>query len=221
MATKKAAGETSNDSAIRLEFSADRPAWTDLPGIHHQLRRIGTGVWPIALAGAPAEILRLLKQPQLAPEENEAVLQHFLLPRQKLLHVLADAGRQPLVPGGGAMSTYVASHGYGYPQLFVAEDGVDYSRFDRFHVNVAEDGAGTDEFGQLLAGGPIVIHLRQPDNTVLKLSIRCPSEGQGWLVTYVGDKPHIGSLTQAQPGTKLLVQVIGTPRWSIRYVDEA
>jgi hypothetical protein len=43
----------------------------------------------------------------------------------------------PRVPGGGALTTFVSPHAYSYSQLFVVLDDVDYSRFDRFHVNVA------------------------------------------------------------------------------------
>ena len=39
----------------------------------------------------------------------------------------------------------------------------------------------------------------------------------GWLSTYDGARPHIGQLSQAIPGSKLLVQVIGAERWSMSY----
>ena len=52
------------------------------------------------------------------------------------------------MPGGGALETFVVNHGYGYPHLYVVEAGVDYARFDRFHVNVAEDGGSIDEIFQ-------------------------------------------------------------------------
>ena len=212
-------GRTSNTAAIKLEFSDGRPALTEVDDINRQLRLIGSGVWPIDFRDIPPEIRDLLHRTQLTSEERETLKQHFLLSREQLLQIITNAGREPHVPGGGEMSTYVVSHDYWYPQLHLVQDGIDYSRFDRFHVNIADDGTGTDEVGQLLAGGVIVIHLRLPNEEVFTVSIRCESEDLGWLVTYTGDKPHIGSLTQATPGTKLLVQVIGTPRWSINYVD--
>ena len=212
-------GNTPNMTAIKLEFSDGRPPVTDVGDINRWLRPIGAGVWPIDFQGVPSEIRGLMKQTDLASEERETLKRHFLLPREQLLRIIADAGREPHVPGGGELSTYVLSHDYWYPQLHFVQDGVDYSRFDRFHINVAYDGTGTDEVAQLLAGGVIVIYLQQPDGKICTLSIHSGSDYQGWLVTYAGDKPHIGSVSQAVPGTKILVQVIGPPRWSIKYVD--
>jgi hypothetical protein len=212
-------GNSPNMTAIKLEFSNGQPPVTDVGDINRRLRPIGAGVWPIDFRGVPPEIRGLMKQTRLTSEEREKLKQHFLLSREQLLRIIADAGREPHVPGGGEMSTYVVSDDYWYPQLHFVEDGVDYSRFDRFHINVADDGTGTDEVAQLLAGGAVVIHHQQPDRKVLTLSIHCGSEDHGWLVTHTGDRPHIGSVSQAVPGTKLLVQVIGPPRWSIKYVD--
>ncbi len=42
----------------------------------------------------------------------------------------------------------------------------------------------------------------------------------GWIVTYGGGRPHIGSLSKASAGTKLLVQVIGPPLWTMRHESE-
>ena len=55
------------------------------------------------------------------------------------------------------------------------------------------------------------------------LTLECPGgeQNSGWLITYDGARPHIGSLSSARPGTKALVQVIGPPKWRIRYVDDA
>ena len=37
----------------------------------------------------------------------------------------------------------------------------------------------------------------------------CVGDERGWMVTYDGGRPHIGSFTGAEPGTKILVQVMG------------
>ena len=42
------------------------------------------------------------------------------------------------------------------------EEGADYSRFDRFHVNVAEDGTAVDEVMQILSGSGVRILQRLP-----------------------------------------------------------
>jgi hypothetical protein len=115
------------------------------------------------------------------------------------------------------MTPFVENHGYNYPQLYLVETGSDYTRFDCFHVNTADDGTGVDEIGQLLSGGGIRIIQRRPDQGVASLHLACPSENCGWIVTYNGGSPHIGSLSAARPGTKFLMQVIGPERWVMRY----
>ena len=119
------------------------------------------------------------------------------------------------------MSTYVTSHDYSYPQLYLVEDGIDYSRFDRYHVNTAEDGTGVDEVMHILAGRGVTFLQRQPSGAELTLQLDCPDEDSGWIITYSGAYPHIGSISGATSGAKILMQIIGPPRWAIRYVDEA
>lgn len=204
---------------LRLEASGS-PAVTALADVNRELAVVRSKVWPLDLRGAPADVRRLLAKPALEAAETTRVMSHFLLSRERLLEIFAEAGRAPNVPGGGALSTHVDSHGYSYPQLWLVQDGTDYSRFDRFHVNTADDGTGVDEVLQLLSGAGIVIRHRLADGTVLALHLDCPDAAAGWLVTYDGGHPHLGSLSSARPGTKALVQAIGPPRWSVRYTAD-
>jgi hypothetical protein len=206
-------------NGLLLQFSDSRPPLTALVEINNALAAYGSRVWPLDLGGAPDDIRRLLAQPRLTESETERLKRRFRLPRSRLLELIAEAGREPHLRDGGAMETYVANHGYAYPQLYVAEAGVDYSRFDHFNVNTADDGAGVDEIGQLLSGGGVRILQRRPGFGVATLHLDCPSDQHGWIVTYDGGSPHIGNLGAARPGTKLLMQVIGPERWAMRYED--
>ena len=38
--------------------------------------------------------------------------------------------------------------------------------------------------------------------------------------TYCGVRPHIGSLSSATLGSKLLVQAFGAPEWTLTYTEE-
>jgi hypothetical protein len=201
------------DAGIRLEFSDGRPTLTVVADINAALADVGSHVWPLDLPDAPAEIHRLLAQPILTTAEAERIKTHFLLPRTRLLEVIRGAGRTPHVQDGGALTTVVSTHGYSYPQLYLVKENDDYSRFDTFHVNVADDGTGVDEVLQLLSGSGIVILQRTRGSTVFALHLDRP----GWLVTYDGGNPHIGSLSQAKAGTKVLVQIIGPAMWRMKY----
>jgi hypothetical protein len=206
---------------LSLQFSDHRVAPDTIEGINLELSNIGAGVWPLDLRQQPAEIRALLAKPTLDDAEAGRVKQHFLLPRERLLTIIADAGRVPQVPDGGALETFVTNHGYGYPQLTVVATGADYSRFDRFHVNVAPDGGGgVDEVFQLLSGGGVKIYQRLGDGHTLMLTLSCPDPGHGWLGTYSGVRPHIGSLSSANVGSKLLVQAFGAREWTLTYVDD-
>src|SRR5262245_55210706 len=207
------------NAGIRLEFSDKRPALTAVADINAALREAGTGAWPLDLSGAPAEIRRLIRQPTLTEAETEQVRTYFLLPRARLLQIIEAAGRTPNVSGGGELTTLVANQGYGYPQLWVVQSATDYTRFDRFHVNVSEDGVGVDEVLQVLFGSGIVVRLRLPDRSTRTLTLDCLREDAGWLVTYDGGRPHMGSLSKAAPGTKIVVQAIGPARWALRNLD--
>ena len=41
---------------------------------------------------------------------------------------------------------------YTYPQLYQVIEDVDYSRFDRFHINVSDEGVSVDEVMWVLSG---------------------------------------------------------------------
>jgi hypothetical protein len=206
-------------SGLLLEF-ATGAAVTALDRVNAALASYGSRVWPLDLATSAPEVRRLLMLPSLTQEEGDRIKERFLLPRERLLEIITAAGRAPHVPGGGSMTPYVANQGYAYPQLYLVDHRTDYTRFDRFHVNTADDGTGVDEIGQLLHGGGIRILQWRPGLGVARLHLACPSADLGWIVTYDGGSSHIGSLSAASPGTKFLMQVIGPERWRLRYDDE-
>jgi hypothetical protein len=214
------AGFASDARGLRLEFSDSRTVETGLDAVNTGLAPYGARIWPLDLFGVAADMRRLLVQPRLTEVEADRVKVQFLLPRERLLQLIAGAGRTPHVAGGGSMTPFVENHGYAYPQLYLAKADVDYTRFDRFHVNTADDGTGVDEIGQLLYGGGIRIVQRRPGFGIVRLHLSCPSPDHGWIVTYDGGVWHIGSLSAASPGTKFLMQVIGPERWTMRYEDD-
>jgi hypothetical protein len=202
---------------LSLKFSDDRAVPATIDGVNAELRKIGMGIWPRDLRGQPDEIRSLLAKPKLDEAETERVKEHFLLPMDRLLEIVARAGRSPEVPGGGAINTFVTNHGYGYPQLFQVVEGIDYSRFDRLHVNASADGPGVDEVFQMLGGRGFVIRQRLDAGVMLTVTLDCPDPGRGWLGTYSGARPHVGSVSSAAVGSKFLVQVFGAPQWVMQY----
>jgi hypothetical protein len=186
--------------------------------VNARLGVAGIRVWPVDLGEAPADVRRLLAKPTLTGPEAERVRAHFLLPRARLLEVIAAAGRAPHLPDGGELDTWCWETETAYPQLHVIDKSIDYSGFFPFHVNVADDGSGTDEVGHVLSGGPMRYRYRLATGDIVTLSLTCPRPEQGWLFTFDGGAPHGGILDDTEAGTKVLVQAIGPKRFHLRYV---
>ena len=209
-----------SSSGLRLNQPGIAAPLTDLGEINDALAPLGSRVWPLDYGGVPKPIQQLIAKAALSKAEHEAVMQHFLLPRERLLQLISDAGRKPQVPHGGDMSTFVVNHNYAYPQLFVVEPDTDYSRFDRFHINTSDDKTGSDELMQVLSGGGVLILQHPPGQDVISLHVDTTSHN-GWIVSYNGGCPHIGSISHATPGTKVLMQIIGPAKWVMRYASDA
>ena len=133
--------------------------------------------------------------------------------------MIEETGRTLQVPGDGEMSTLDRTHNITYPQLYIVVPGIDYSRFDQFHVNVSSDGTGVDEVMQVLPGGGVKLLQHLPGQGLITLEIDCFEHGSGWIITYDGAYPHIGSISGAQEGTKVLMQVIGPSQWEMKYEE--
>ncbi|MBX7433096.1 hypothetical protein JDV09_13395 [Mycobacterium sp. Y57] len=192
---------------------------TDLESINRFLAWQHSKVWPLDLGDLPPEVRVALDTENTTSRQAELVLRHFLLPRDRLLGLIAECGREPQVPGGGALETHVLPHDYDYPHLFEIHAGDRITTYDVFHSNRAEDGTGVDEIVQMLRGQGLLMRHRLPDGAEWSLRMSCPGPEQGWLSTYEGSHPHIGSPADAAAGSKFLVQVIGPPIWTMEYLD--
>ena len=72
----------------------------------------------------------------------------------------------------------------------------------------------------MLSGSGFVIHQRLDGGSILTLRLGCPDAGKGWLGTYDGGRPRIGSIGSATLGSKLLVQVFGPSEWTLTYTED-
>jgi hypothetical protein len=207
------------DEGLQLEDGGRSRSAVSLDEVNDALARFGTRVWPLDLTHVTGEQRRLLDRVQLTDAEVTSLRDAFLLSRARLLELITGAGREPRVANGGDLATVDVTHDVHYPELYPVAPGIDYSRFDRLHVNRAEDGSGVDETLQMLAGRGVRVVQSLPDVGVLTLFLDCPSPDQGWTVSYSGAQPHIASFTDASAGSKILMQIIGPARWNMEYVD--
>ena len=206
----------SDSTGLQLEYEDSPRSAATVDEVNAAMAPYGCRVWPLDLSAVPADIRTLLDQKTLSEEEDSRLRNHFFMSRERLLELISEAGRNPQVPGGGEMSTRDATHDIQYPELYLVAPGIDYSRFDKLHRNYAEDGTGVDEILQLVSGAGVRVVQNLPGVGAVTLYLDCLDD-QGWIVTYSGKYPHIGSLTGATPGTKLLVQILGPPVWTMNY----
>lgn len=184
------------------------------------LSPVGAGLWPLDLRQGVGETRQLLKQSALNEDEVTRVMRHYLLSRERLLEIISAARRSPHIDGGGELTTVDTTHQVTYPELYQVEAGVDYSRFDRFHANLTDENTGVDEFMQVLAGSGVRFLQYLPQGGDLVLELGCPDSASGWVLSYDGAIPHIGSISGCSAGSKVLMQIIGFAHWSMRYEDE-
>jgi hypothetical protein len=207
------------DAGVRLEREGGQADVRSLDEINAILAPIGCRIWPHDLSGLPDDLKGFLADPAPSPQRVAEVMPRLLLPRERLLEVLAQVGREPHVPGGGELTTLDETHGVTYPQLYVARADSDFSRFDRMHVNIAADGTPVDDVVQLFCGSGLVVQQRLPSGETVQVHLACPSPAAGWLLTVDCAIPFIGSFSAAPVGTKAISQVFGPARWKMVYVE--
>ncbi|MEO1102689.1 MAG: hypothetical protein AAFW98_02985 [Pseudomonadota bacterium] len=180
----------------------------------------GTGIWvaPRDFSAEPPSILALLRKPTLSADENAKVKAHFVLSRQECLDIIQKAGRKPHHPTGGSLRALSLENEIQYPQLWVIEEGADGSAYFPLHVNVSDDGVPSDEVGQVLSGRLMRYRFKLDDGIVV-LTMSCPGHDRGWMFSFDGARPHGGILHETEPGSKILVQVLGPETFRSRPVQ--
>ena len=196
-----------SSTGVLLDYVDGRPLISSLIEVQNALKRFGTGLWPIDLRNTPNNIKQRLNNSVLSAEEAQQIQHYFQLQTSELVKTIMAAGRQPHVIAGSTSS-----------MLFVAKENEDYSHYDRLHVNESNDGVAVDEIMQMISGSAYILTQHMHGETI-KLQLDCPNDDQGWLLTYSGSIPHMGSVTSATVGTKILVQVLGPQQWELRYID--
>jgi len=209
---------TKSKTGLTLEFSNSPEVLTDPDPINEIIGPYGASIWPIPFADLDPKTRDLIQKKALSPDEVNRLERSLLLSREELLKVIEKAGRDPQIPGGGSLQTKEVNSGMTFPSLLLAEEGADYSQFDKFHLNLAADGTGVDEILQMLSGDGFRLIYRLPDETILTLTLSCTTNDSGWLLTHAGPHPHMGSMSRASSGTKILGQVIGPAEWEMKFV---
>jgi hypothetical protein len=73
--------------------------------VHAELAPIGAQIWAQDWSALSDDLRGFIADPDPSPERIAEVLPYFLFPRERLLEIIGQAGREPHVPGGGELVT--------------------------------------------------------------------------------------------------------------------
>lgn len=206
---------------VLLKFSDGRAGLSDLAAINDVLKTIGVRLSRIELPIAARPLLEASAKASLTDAERTRIIELFSLSRQDVVEQARAAGREPVLPGGGSMSSGEAGVPP-YPKVYDLKSMGPQDRlnarnkFARLHVNSTDDGIGVDEVMTLAAGGPWTWYFLLKDNVVVELKMsRVEPAGRGWRLSYPGLTPHGGHF-HAEDGL-CIAYITGPMVWTMRY----
>jgi hypothetical protein len=211
---------TSSEGAL-LKFSDGRESLSDLAAINNVLKTVGVRLSRVELPTSALPLLESATRTPLSDEQKARLLEIFSLSRQDVLEEARAAGRQPVVLGGGSMTSGELGVPP-YPKVYdlkamQSQDRINArDKFARLHVNSTDDGVGVDEVMTPVAGGPWTWFFLLRDRAVVELQMsRVEPSGPGWRLSYPGLTPHGGHF-HAEDGL-CIAYITGPQVWTMRY----
>ncbi|MDJ0947729.1 MAG: hypothetical protein QNJ94_02315 [Alphaproteobacteria bacterium] len=213
--------QSQNEGGALLKFSDGRADLTDLSKINEVLMTVGVRLSRIDVPEEAVPLLEASVKAPLSDEQKERVLEMFSLSRQDVLEQVRVAGREPVIVGGGSMTSGEVDVPP-YPKVYdlssmTAQDRL-YARnkFGRLHVNSTDDMVGVDEVMTLPAGGPWTWYFQVEDNVAVELQMARVEPGeQAWRLSYPGLTPH-GAYFHSEVGL-CIAYITGPETWTMRY----
>jgi hypothetical protein len=206
---------------VLLKFSDGRASLSDLAAINDVLKTIGVRLNRIELPIAARALLEASAKAPLSHEQATRLQEIFSMSRRDVLEQARAAGREPVIPGGGSMSSGEVGVPP-YPKVYDLKSMGPQDRlnarnkFARLHINSTDDGVGVDEVMTLVAGGPWTWYFLLKDNAVVELQMsRVDPAGPGWRLSYPGLTPHGGHF-YAEDGL-CIAHITGPEVWAMRY----
>lgn len=204
-----------------LHFSDGRPAVRGVAEVNAVLGTAGVHLSRIPLPARARSLLESSAHAPLTDEQQRELLAMFALSRDEVLEQVRLAGRQPVLPQGGSLTTR-ESGVPPYPKVYDLKSMSDSDRlaardkFARLHVNATDDGIGVDEVMSLVAGGPWTWFFLLDGNVVARLQMARVAPGDaGWRLSYPGLTPHGGHF-HATDGL-VIAYITGPKEWQMRY----
>jgi hypothetical protein len=210
-------GQTVDAGSAVLRFSDGRSSLHDLAEINAVLRGVGVRLARVDVPERARPLLEASTRAPLTAEQQRALLQMFALSREDVLEQVRLAGRQPVLPRGGSLTTR-ESGVPPYPKVYdlrsmsPADRVAAREKFARMHVNATDEGIGVDEVMTLVTGGPWTWYFLLEDGVVGELQMSRVPPGRR---SYPGLTPHGGHF-HATDGL-VVAYITGPEEWQMRY----
>ncbi len=213
--------QSQSEGGARLTFSDGRADLTDLSEINDVLLTVGVRLSRMEVPDEAVPLLEAALKAPLSDEQKERVLEIFSLSRQDMLEQVRFAGREPVIAGGGSMTSGEVDVPP-YPKVYdlsamTAQDRLNArNKFGRLHVNSTDDMVGVDEVMTLPAGGPWTWYFQVEDTVAVALQMARVEPGEkAWRLSYPGLTPH-GAYFHAEVGL-CIAYITGPATWTMRY----
>lgn len=208
---------------VKLQFSDSRSNVTGVENVNAVLRSIGVRASTLLIPEEAKPILKASQTRAITAQEQSKLISIFHLHRGQLLEQIELAGRTPVAPRGGYLSTR-ESDTPPYPKVYdmkaltpdVHKEVL--NRYGRLHVNTADNGMGIDEVMTVVSGGPFTWMFVLPDGVLARLTVeKVDLDDQAVRLSYPGLAMHAGYMDPKQG--LIVAYAHGPERFVVRFEE--
>lgn len=183
---------------VKLQFSDGRSNVTGIENVNSVLRSVGVRASTLPVPETAKPILEASQTRAISEAEQRKLISIFNLHRGELLEQIELAGRTPVAPRGGYLST-TELETPPYPKVYdmkaltpqVRKEVL--NKYGRLHVNTSDNGMGIDEVMTVISGGPFTWVFVLPDGVLARLTVdRVGLNDPAVRLSYPGLGMHAG-----------------------------
>jgi len=210
---------SSEELGAFLKFDDGRTI-SELSKINEVLLTAGVHLERIDVPKKAIPLLEDALRGPLSKKETARVLDLFSLSRGDVIKQARKAGRDPVVPGGGSMTSGEVGVAP-YPKVYdLGAMGPNdrlgaRNKFGPLHVNSTDQMVGVDEVMTLAVGGAWTWYFQVADQAVELHMARVNPGDKAWRLTYPGVTPH-GAFFHSTEGL-CIAYITGPKTWTMRY----
>lgn len=208
---------------VKLQFSDGRSDVAGVENVNAVLHAIGVRASTLPIPSDAKPILKASFSRAISAEEQRKLVSIFSLHRGQLLEQIQLAGRTPVAPRGGYLSTTELDTPpypkvYDMKALTPAVRKEVLNKYGRLHVNTSDNGMGIDEVMTVVSGGPFTWMFVLPDGVLARLTVGYVGpNSEAVRLSYPGLGMHAGYM---DPQQGLIVAYAHGPKTFVMRYDE-